>query len=151
MVLKKGKSIFNKAIINEMQYNKFPKDIQNINFEEINSINNNFEIIKQNDDNYGVLMINLKEKNNEIEFLFRNKENDDESSNSGELSTLHIVLISVSGLIFILIVVLVIIIVIRKKRKSSDFETRDRIKSLQNELIQMSGSDEDKLKENKIK
>ena len=141
---KKGSSIFNKAIINETQYNIFPIELQNIDFEKIE--NNNIEIKKENDDNFGVLMISLKEKDTEIEFKFESDKENNKGKKKSKLSTFEIVMITVSCFIFLVIVGLVILLILRKRRNSR--KTEARFKSLKNELVQMSGNDEDQNKEN---
>ena len=137
-----GSSIFNKAIINEAQYSIFPKEIQNIEFEEIE--NNNLEIKKKDNGNYGVFKIYLKEKNTEIEFILENDQ-DNNKQKSKSKSAFVIVLIIVSCFIFLLIVAGVFI-VLRKRRNSR--ETEARFKSLKKELVQMSGNDEEEPKGN---
>ena len=133
-IKKKGAPIFNKAIINENQYNIFPRELQNIKFEKLD--NNNIEIEKQNDVNYGVLMINLNEKVTEIEFKL---ENDDANNGTNKLSTFAIVMISISYFIFIVILGVVIRILIKKSKiKENDM----KFKILKNELIDMSTNDE---------
>ena len=140
---KTGSSLFSKAIINETQYAIFPIELQNIEFEKIE--NNNIEIEKKDNGNYGVLMINLKEKNTEIEFILENdQENNKQKSKSK--SAFVIVLIIVSCFIFLLIVAGVIFIVLRKRRNSR--KTEARFKSLKKDLVEMSGNDEEQNKEN---
>ena len=139
---KTGSSLFSKAIINETQYAIFPIELQNIEFEKVE--NNNFEIEKKDNGNYGVLMINLKEKNTEIEFILENdQENNKQKSKSK--SAFVIVLIIVSCFIFLLIVAGVFI-VLRKRRNSRETETR--FKSIKNNLVEMSGNEEEQNKEN---
>ena len=117
--------------------------MQNIEFEKVE--NNNFEIEKKDNGNYGVLMINLKEKNTEIEFILENdQENNKQKSKSK--SAFVIVLIIVSCFIFLLIVAGVIFIVLRKRRNSR--KTEARFKSLKNNLVEMSGNEEEQNKEN---
>ena len=139
---KKGISLFNKAIINETQYNNFPIDIQNIKFEkiDINDIDNIIEIKKQDNYNFGILMINFKEKNNEIEFIFEN-----EKEETG-LFNLNIILIFALGFSLIIIIIIVIIIIKRRKRKSENIGERKN--NLEHELFQMNEDDEDKLNVN---
>ena len=115
--------------------------MQNIEFEKIE--NNSIEIKKEDNDNYGVLMINLKEKNTEIEFIL---ENANKKKSKSKLTAFEIVLITVSCFIFLLIVGGVIIIVHRKRRNSR--ETEARFKSLKKDLVEMSGNDEEQNKEN---
>ena len=140
---KKGSSIFNKAFINETQFKIFPVEIQNIEFEKIE--NNNFEIKKENNDDFGVLMISLEEKNTEIEFILENdKENNKDKKKSG-LSAFAIVMICISCVIFLLLIGGVIIIVLRKRRNNR--KTESRFRSLKKELVEMSGNDEEQNKE----
>ena len=119
---KKGLSIFNKAIINETQYKIFPLEIQNIEFEKLE--NNNIEIEKANNSDYGVLMISLKEKSTEIEFIFENDKENNKNKKKNKLSTFEIVMITLSCFIFLIIVGVVILLVLRKRRNSRTTEAR---------------------------
>ena len=114
------------AYINHNQYQTFPQDIQSISFEKIDKYE--IEINKTNNDNYIVLLIDLEEipANIKIQFEIKN----DESKNK-RLSTLHIVLISVSCVIFVVIVIIVIIVIKKKKQK----DINAQIGSLNSQLM----------------
>ena len=116
------------ADINFNQYQNFPKNIQNISFEKIDK--NNIEIKKAKDDSYIVLLIDLEENPANISIQFEAKK---EEIKSKGLSTLSIVLISVSCVIFVVIVVVVIIVI--KKKKKKDINTQ--VGSLNGELMDM--------------
>ena len=91
-------------------------------------------------------MINLKEKNTEIEFIFENDKENNKKKSNNKLSSFEIVLITVSCFIFLIIVGGVILIVLRKRRNSR--ETEARFKSLKQDLVEMSGNNEEQNKQN---
>ena len=153
-------SIINIAILNRLskinianisfnQYQIFPKDIQDISFEKIDK--DEIEIKKANNDSYIALLIDLKENPAYFDLKFENSKNSDhkdedtdentdkntEQNRSRGLSTLSIVLISVSCVIFVAIVVVIIIII--KKKKSKD-KNNTKLGSLQSELMDMTKS-----------
>ena len=126
IVLSNLNSKIKMAYINHNQYQTFPQDIQSISFEKIDKYE--IEINKTNNDNYIVLLIDLEEipANIKIQFEIKN----DESKNK-RLSTLHIVLISVSCVIFVVIVIVVIIVIKKKKQK----DINAQIGSLNSQLM----------------
>ena len=153
-------SIINIAILNRLskinianisfnQYQIFPKDLQDISFEKIDK--DEIEIKKANNDSYIALLIDLKENPAYFDLKFENSKNSDhkdedtdentdkntEQNRSRGLSTLSIVLISVSCVIFVAIVVVIIIII--KKKKSKD-KNNTKLGSLQSELMDMTKS-----------
>lgn len=134
--LTKSSSTMNKASITYHQYVIFPKEIQNIKFEKIEK--NNIEIRKDNITNYIVLLINLKQNLTSVDIKFKNDTDEDsdyrpDDINNGGLSTLNIVLISVSGLIFLVIVVILFIII----KKKIDKNGKTRMMSLKTELMEI--------------
>ena len=133
-------SKLNMAKISYNQYQNFPKDIQNIVFEKIE--NNTIQFQKVNNDCYFAFLINLKENSTRLEILLEadNNQETDGTDNANKekkgLSTLSIVLISISCVIFVVIIV-VIFIIIKKKREKNNI----KIESLNSELMDMNKND----------
>ena len=118
-----GSSTLQYAKPSLFQYLNFPRDVQNINFEKIQ--NNSIEIKKKNS-NYMILLAHLNQDLTNIEINFKNEKNTDNDSTGGHkdgndgLSTLNIVLISASGVVFLAIVVILFIVIKKKKAKNKE-------------------------------
>ena len=132
--IKKNDAKIYSSELTENQSKSLIKEFQNLHFINLN----NFNISKPLEYNYSVLWIELYEKETEIEFEAIYNTNQDERKEEGKdddkdydkdvkkddkdgLSSLHIILISVFGILFIIIVLFLILRYI-KKRNKIDFE-----------------------------
>ena len=119
-------SIIKKAIIDFFQYKFFPEDIHKIKFEKVE--NNSLEIKKDENVIYGIFSINSFQNSTKMEFIFVNDTSPDNINNGGKgLSTLSIVLISVSGAIFIAVLIIVIIIIKKKTSKNKEIKIKPEL------------------------
>ena len=110
-------AVFYISKINENQAKDLYKEFQNMNFEKLENLN----IEKPNDSKYGVLMIELKEKDTEIFFDFKSAEK--KSDSQLPIPLVYIICIGVFALLLIIVVLVIIIeCCSRKKNKEIDFE-----------------------------
>ena len=108
--IKNNSAKFYISKINENQTKNLEKQFQDLNFEDLKDI-----IIKKNDTEFEVLMIELKDKDTEI--LFEQEEiNDDNNDKEDDaFSVIYIIFIAIGGIILIIVIVLLII---KSKRKN---------------------------------
>jgi len=110
-------AVFYISKINENQAKDLYKEFQNMNFEKLENLN----IEKPNDSKYGVLMIELKEKDTEI--FFDSKSAEKKSDSQLPIPLVYIICIGVFALLLIIVVLVIIIkCCSRKKNKEIDFE-----------------------------
>ena len=112
-----GSATINIASVYDYQFSNFPINIDYIKFEKVE--NNSYEIKKTNPEKiYLILLINLNQSLTTLEIIF------DKNEYKNPFIWV-IILISVSGVVWLAIIIIVIIIVIKKiKRKNPEIEVQ---------------------------